>query len=148
MSFTGNYSCNSLRTGLATGLASSLAYNFFFLPPVGTLTIADPQNWAALSYLNLDPSDARDTLKEYLLHWYCNAPGEHRLFIASIPLGSLTPQRMRTAKVHERTNFFATLAWRILTNVERRPKGMIRAAPNRSAGQPQGVRAIAETRRP
>lgn len=27
---------------------STLAFNFFFLPPVGTLTIADPQNWIAL----------------------------------------------------------------------------------------------------
>ena len=25
-----------------------LAFNYFFLPPVGTLTIADPQNWVAL----------------------------------------------------------------------------------------------------
>src|SRR3954454_19292950 len=28
--------------------AAVLAFNFFFLPPVGTLTIADPQNWIAL----------------------------------------------------------------------------------------------------
>lgn len=28
---------------------STLAFNFFFLPPVGTFTIADPQNWVALS---------------------------------------------------------------------------------------------------
>jgi two-component system sensor histidine kinase KdpD len=27
---------------------SALLYNFFFLPPVGRLTIADPQNWVAL----------------------------------------------------------------------------------------------------
>src|SRR5437868_7045167 len=27
---------------------STLAFNYFFLPPVGTFTIADPQNWAAL----------------------------------------------------------------------------------------------------
>lgn len=27
---------------------STLAFNFFFLPPVGTLTISDPQNWVAL----------------------------------------------------------------------------------------------------
>ncbi len=33
-----------LRTGLFAGLASSLAYNFFFLPPTGTFTIADPEN--------------------------------------------------------------------------------------------------------
>src|SRR5580704_17956143 len=25
-----------------------LRFNFFFLPPIGTFTIADPQNWVAL----------------------------------------------------------------------------------------------------
>src|SRR5262249_60404144 len=25
-----------------------LCFNFFFLPPIGTFTIADPQNWVAL----------------------------------------------------------------------------------------------------
>jgi two-component system, OmpR family, sensor histidine kinase KdpD len=29
-------------------VAAVLAFNFYFLPPVGTLTIADPQNWVAL----------------------------------------------------------------------------------------------------
>lgn len=29
-------------------IAAMLAFNYFFLPPVGTLTIADPQNWVAL----------------------------------------------------------------------------------------------------
>lgn len=33
-----------LRTGLFAGIASSLAYNFFFLPPVGTLTVSNPEN--------------------------------------------------------------------------------------------------------
>ena len=33
-----------LRTGLFAGIASSLAYNFFFLPPVGTLSISNPEN--------------------------------------------------------------------------------------------------------
>lgn len=33
-----------VRTGIVTGLASSLAYNFFFIPPTGTFTIQDPQN--------------------------------------------------------------------------------------------------------
>ena len=33
---------------VTTSLAAVLAFNFFFLPPVGTLTIADPQNWIAL----------------------------------------------------------------------------------------------------
>src|SRR6202795_2088506 len=29
-------------------LAAVVAFNYFFLPPVGALTIADPQNWVAL----------------------------------------------------------------------------------------------------
>ncbi|MBA3940979.1 MAG: histidine kinase [Sphingopyxis sp.] len=33
-----------LRVGLFAGLASSLAYNFFFLPPTGTLTVNNPEN--------------------------------------------------------------------------------------------------------
>lgn len=33
-----------LRTGVVTGLVSSLAYNFFFIPPTHTFTIQDPQN--------------------------------------------------------------------------------------------------------
>lgn len=30
-------------------IVCTLLYNFFFLPPVGTLTIADPQNWITLA---------------------------------------------------------------------------------------------------
>jgi two-component system sensor histidine kinase KdpD len=37
-----------LWVAVATSLAAVLAFNFFFLPPVGTLAIADPQNWMAL----------------------------------------------------------------------------------------------------
>ena len=36
---------------IATSFAAVLAFNFFFLPPIGTLTIADPQNWLALASL-------------------------------------------------------------------------------------------------
>jgi two-component system, OmpR family, sensor histidine kinase KdpD len=40
------------RWGLAESIFTSIvgvfAFNFFFLPPVGTFTIADPQNWVAL----------------------------------------------------------------------------------------------------
>ena len=31
-----------------TAVTATLAFNFFFLPPLGTLTIADAQNWIAL----------------------------------------------------------------------------------------------------
>jgi len=37
-----------LRVAVITSLASMVLFNFFFLPPLGTLTIADPQNWIAL----------------------------------------------------------------------------------------------------
>ena len=37
-----------LRVAVATSIVAMLCLNFFFLPPVGTFTIADPQNWVAL----------------------------------------------------------------------------------------------------
>jgi two-component system, OmpR family, sensor histidine kinase KdpD len=37
-----------LQPAIFMALLSTLAFNFYFLPPVGTLTIADPQNWVAL----------------------------------------------------------------------------------------------------
>jgi two-component system sensor histidine kinase KdpD len=37
-----------LRVAVSTSIAAMLALNFFFLPPVGTFTIADPHNWVAL----------------------------------------------------------------------------------------------------
>ncbi len=37
-----------LWAAVVTSVAAMLCFNFFFLPPVGTLTIADPQNWIAL----------------------------------------------------------------------------------------------------
>jgi len=37
-----------LLESLLTSVAAMLCLNYFFLPPVGSLTIADPQNWVAL----------------------------------------------------------------------------------------------------
>ena len=37
-----------LRTAIVVSLIAMLTLNFFFLPPVGTFTIVDPQNWIAL----------------------------------------------------------------------------------------------------
>ncbi|AWN54591.1 sensor histidine kinase KdpD [Methylobacterium sp. 17Sr1-1] len=42
-----------LTPSLAAVLASSLAYNFFFLPPLYTFTIADPTNVVALFFFTL-----------------------------------------------------------------------------------------------
>jgi two-component system sensor histidine kinase KdpD len=39
---------SALWVAVATSVVAMLMFNFFFLPPVGTFTIADPQNWVAL----------------------------------------------------------------------------------------------------
>jgi two-component system sensor histidine kinase KdpD len=36
------------RVAIAASLLAFLCFNYFFLPPVGTWTIADPENWVAL----------------------------------------------------------------------------------------------------
>lgn len=38
-----------LTIATTTAVVATLAFNYYFLPPIGTLTIADPQNWVALS---------------------------------------------------------------------------------------------------
>jgi two-component system sensor histidine kinase KdpD len=38
-----------LWTGVVLAIGAMLVLNFFFIPPVGTFTIADPQNWVALA---------------------------------------------------------------------------------------------------
>src|SRR3984893_11090914 len=37
-----------LFEAIVSSVAGMLCFNFFFLPPIGTFTIADPQNWVAL----------------------------------------------------------------------------------------------------
>ncbi len=37
-----------LRYAVGTSLAAAVFYNYFFLPPIGTFTINDPQNWLGL----------------------------------------------------------------------------------------------------
>lgn len=39
---------STLRVALAISIVAFGCFNFFFLPPVGTFRIADPQNWVAL----------------------------------------------------------------------------------------------------
>jgi len=37
-----------LRISIFMSLVATLSFNYYFLPPVGTFTVADPQNWVAL----------------------------------------------------------------------------------------------------
>jgi len=37
-----------MTVSVLMSIAAILALNYFFLPPVGTLTVADPENWVAL----------------------------------------------------------------------------------------------------
>ncbi len=49
-----------LRYAVVVSIFATAAYNFFFLPPVDTFTIADSQNWLALFCLprHFHPSQA------------------------------------------------------------------------------------------
>jgi two-component system sensor histidine kinase KdpD len=42
---------SKLWIAIASSVLAILALNYFFMPPVGTLTIADPENWVALFVL-------------------------------------------------------------------------------------------------
>jgi two-component system, OmpR family, sensor histidine kinase KdpD len=44
----GTATLSVLWVAISTALLSTLAFNYFFLPPVGAFTIADPHNWVAL----------------------------------------------------------------------------------------------------
>src|ERR1700739_4292119 len=37
-----------MTASVLMSVAASVAFNYFFLPPVGTFTVSDPQNWVAL----------------------------------------------------------------------------------------------------
>src|SRR5208283_4642172 len=37
-----------LTIATTTAVVATLAFNYYFLPPIGTFTVADPQNWIAL----------------------------------------------------------------------------------------------------
>jgi two-component system, OmpR family, sensor histidine kinase KdpD len=37
-----------LRPAIFMSLLATLAFNYYFLPPIGTLVVADPQNWVAM----------------------------------------------------------------------------------------------------
>ena len=42
-------SLGDVVTAVVTSLVATLCFNYFFLPPVGTFTIADPHNWVTLA---------------------------------------------------------------------------------------------------
>lgn len=44
----GTATLSRLSVAVAASIAAMLVLNYFFLPPVGAFTIADPQNWVAL----------------------------------------------------------------------------------------------------
>jgi two-component system sensor histidine kinase KdpD len=57
-----------LLIAVVTSVVAMLALNFFFLPPIGTFTIADPQNWAALfAFLTLAGFMTAALQREHLL---------------------------------------------------------------------------------
>jgi len=58
----------------------------------------NPESWSTLSYLNLDPGDPGNNLRDYLLNWYQNSPPQHKVFIADV-LGLLEMSEVITAAI-------------------------------------------------
>ena len=52
-----------LRYAVVLSFAATAAFNFFFLPPLYTFTIADPQNWIALAGLSGDRAGRRQSFR-------------------------------------------------------------------------------------
>ncbi|WP_153145707.1 hypothetical protein [Dechloromonas sp. H13] len=69
----------------------------------------NPENWSTLSYLNLDPGDARSSLQDYLRNWYRNAPDEHKTFIADV-LDLFQMREVITAAIPAETTLVAVAA--------------------------------------
>lgn len=66
-----------LRYAVVLSLAATACYNFFFLPPIGTFTIADPQNWLAL-FAFLVTAILASRLSQRARDQAENAPGRQR----------------------------------------------------------------------
>jgi len=77
--------CGFFEAALAS-IAATLTFNFFFLPPVGRFTIADPQNWVALfSFLatSLIASRLSDAAKRQALDAIARQQDLERLYTFS-----------------------------------------------------------------
>lgn len=44
----------------------------------------NPESWDAVCYLNLDPNDTHNDLRQYLRNWHDHVPEQHRAFVASV----------------------------------------------------------------
>ena len=66
-----------LRHAVLMAVIAALAFNYYFLPPVGTFTIADPQNWVAL-FAFLVTAVIASQLSERARREACNANERRR----------------------------------------------------------------------
>ena len=83
-----------LRIAVIASIVSTLAFNFFFLQPVGTFAIADPQNWVVLGvYLTVAVVASKFSAK---------AQDRARMHLAETLLASLSHD-MRTPLTSVRT---------------------------------------------
>jgi two-component system sensor histidine kinase KdpD len=53
-----------LTYAVVVSVAATLCYNFFFMPPLGTWTITDPQNWIAVR-LSYHLGDCQQIVRAY-----------------------------------------------------------------------------------
>ena len=89
-----------LLESVVASLVAMICFNVFFLPPVGTVTIADPQNWLALFVFlitSLVASKLSDTARKRALESERRRHETERLYSLSrmilMSAGDLSPDR-------------------------------------------------------
>ncbi|HEX4952049.1 MAG TPA: DUF4118 domain-containing protein [Thermoanaerobaculia bacterium] len=94
------------RVGGAASLLVTLCLNYFFLPPVGTLTVADPANWVALVCLLGGSALAARLVtaaREQAAHAQAKSEELDALYRLSLDLSAAGPRRDALGEAVNRT---------------------------------------------
>ncbi len=121
----------SLAEAVLASFAAVLSFNYFFLPPVGTLTIADPQNWVALTAFlvtAVTASNLSATAKRRALEASGRRAEMERLYNLSRALMMAEPSEAAVAR-HLARQVAAVFELRAVAVFDRRTGEVQRAGP-------------------
>ena len=138
-----------LWVAVTTSLAAVMAFNFFFLPPVGTLTIADPQNWIALFALlavSLVASNLSAVARARTREAEARRDELGRLFDLSRDVLLITPRARKNASLAGFISQAGSTATTSRSWCRRGPDGSRRACSGADAGSPRAVDRVPASR--
>lgn len=122
----------SLTEAVLASFAAVLSFNYFFLPPVGTFTITDPQNWVALTAFlvtAVTASNLSATAKRRAVEASERRAEMERLYNLSRALMMLEPQEAAVAR-HFARQVAAVFELRAVAVFDRRTGEVERAGPD------------------